>query len=224
MFQRFQSYVSNLDRKEAIGSRLKARTGKVQSQEKKTASFHPSRDEDVLVVEGELSYHDRTCPLFKASGECRYGARCSYMYEKKRNKVCRLWSEGNCRFGETCKFQHPEKDKNVEQRQQGRSSAQNESEKKQGTLDFRGAKVNCVIAEETVNATVVKKGMSLGWDTMASVNVARDLSMLSNIKELECQCKVTGLGGEMAITHEGVCEAFGGITMKYIPGDKNLIY
>jgi hypothetical protein len=217
VFQRFQSYVCNLDRKEAMGSRLKARMGRVEGHEKKTASFNPSRDEDVLVVEG-LSYHDRTCPIFKATGECRYGDRCSYLHERKRSNLCRLWSEGKCRYGDTCRFQHPEKDKTGDQRQQGKPNAQKDSEKKQGTLDFSGARVTCVIAEETVNA-VVKKGMSIGWDTMASVNVAKDLSMLSDVKELD-SCKVTGLGGELEITHEGVCEAFGGITMKYIPGGK----
>lgn len=70
---------------------------------------------------------------------------------------------------------------------------------------------------ESVNS-VQSQSMSIGWDSMASINVVSDLGMLSDVKELEKKTKVIGLGGELEITHEGTCNAFGGIKMKYIPG------
>lgn len=229
IFQRLQAYVSNLDQKDTIGSRLKAKPEREEVNTKKTRSNSPERrDEDVLAV--EQSFHDRNCPFLKRNGRCTHGKACSYNSESKRAPVgiCRYYASGNCYKGDQCIFKHVGGQEKVERQPQNPKSVKSEttSEKKSSnTLDFSGLKNGgqngwCVISEESpesVNSVIGKK-MNIGWDTMASINVVSDLSLLTEVKELEKKSKVVGLGGEREITHEGICEAFGGIKMKYIPG------
>lgn len=58
----------------------------------------------------------------------------------------------------------------------------------------------------------------LGWDTMASINVAKDRSVIPNAQALEKIREACGVGGSRPITHVGTSEIFGGLKMSYIDG------
>ena len=57
----------------------------------------------------------------------------------------------------------------------------------------------------------------LGWDTMASINVASSLDMLENPTRIATPASAMGIGGIRAITHEGYCPKYK-LKMQYIEG------
>lgn len=57
----------------------------------------------------------------------------------------------------------------------------------------------------------------LGWDSMSSLNVAQDFSLLQDPVPLKRRKYAMGMGGTKPITHKGQCPMFGK-TMSYIEG------
>ena len=220
IFQRLQAYVYNLDRKEAIGSRLKTKNDKEEDNFRRIRTREDSsRDEDVLVVQMQTTQHDRICPIYKKTGRCHFGNKCSY----RNQGICNLWTAGKCRFGDKCRFQHPEK--TPDRNQQGNlgnakpvtKHETGEEKGKQSTLDFSGVKNNgychCIMTKgttEIVNSVEMKtKSRWRVWDSAASVSVTDKLEDIEFPIELDPKPMVTGLNGELEITHEGKSKTFG---------------
>lgn len=61
---------------------------------------------------------------------------------------------------------------------------------------------------------------SIGWDTMASINVANDLTLIPGAKPLPIAKAAFGVGGRRAITHSGPSPIFG-MEMVYIEGGES---
>ena len=57
----------------------------------------------------------------------------------------------------------------------------------------------------------------LGWDTMASINVARDKHNLDSLRKLHSKRTASGMGGTLPITHQGYNSKFG-LQMHIIEG------
>ena len=245
MMMRVQGFVHNLDQRDVLGSRL--RQERVGSQDsikvKKDENQVKLRREavDVMAVNGA-----HNCPNVKKYGVCIHGDNCRFLKKnapKVNDGMCNLWKAGNCRFGDGCRFKHGGNQVNPKQ-QQGQervseaketgnrapSSAVSFSALRSGWGGQRAIDEDesdfCVVETfDTVNSVKEVKGsMMLGWDSMASIHVAKSLEILREPTLVEKACLVNGLGGERMVTHEGMCPAFN-LKMKFIQdgGTPNLM-
>ena len=70
---------------------------------------------------------------------------------------------------------------------------------------------------QSESVMMVNTRSRLGWDTMASINVASSLDMLENPTRIAIPASAMGIGGIRAITHEGYCPKYK-LKMQYIEG------
>jgi hypothetical protein len=230
MLVRVQGFVHNLEQREVLGTRLRQSKGEGReandnAKVRREETIRLRKEAVDVMAVGESTH---SCPNVTKFGKCFYGDKCKYLNVKGhgeasgRDRSCHLWKAGNCRFGDKCKFVHD--------KEQPRGKQTSEV-KKTGAVNFamvksswggaRGADDEsdsdfCVMEGPAVANSVVeiKKNVVLGWDSMASVHVAKELEMLDNPVRVEGK-KVNGLGGERDVTHEGMCNAFN-LRMKYI--------
>jgi hypothetical protein len=180
------------------------------------------------------------CYKFASSGTCDR-ENCSFKHEKHETAqgVCWKWQNtGKCDFGAKCRFKHEESKAGGGEKESSQEKAKKSDMKKVSTNVFSmleeeddsegGCETNCcVIVKRTresseksvysVNEVEDQKPIYLGWDTMASINVASDLGIIPGAQKVQNKKNAQGLGGELAITHEGRSPLFG-LEMKYIEG------
>ena len=176
---------------------------------------------------------------------CRYKHETSQEKEEsaKRKKAmdCYQWRDyGTCKFGDKCAFKHgPNKGaEQVAAVKQEEDKKETKNSKVTNTLFSVDDKsqswgnseesVKCILASSEMT-TADEKVMNvnsgnnvnttLGWDTMASIHVAKDGSenQLANLNKLQTKRSATGLAGSKPITHSGYNTQFD-LHMHVIPG------
>jgi hypothetical protein len=148
---------------------------------------------------------------------------------ERRKGVCDRWAKsGECRFGDQCRFAHSAQGQSTTSTSAGLSK----EAAKLFSVGTTSARIEYESDEEVVDVVLVGSERDavcmavttaqppriLGWDTMASVHVAQDLSIIPGAKRLPVGKRAHGVGGSKSITHSGPSPLFGGVDMVYIEG------
>lgn len=153
---------------------------------------------------------------------------------------------GTCRFGDRCKFGHPSgggstttappaalgstpaaaprkgassaTSKVMFALGKGRSDwAREESEDEQSLVVLVDVPPPAEEPDAVVCAARVDSSATIGWDTMASINVAGSLEVIPDARRVDSGRNAVGVGGVRPITHVGTCPR-SGLEMSYIGG------
>jgi len=186
------------------------------------------------------------CREFAKSGKCKFGQKCKLKHgdegsEKQGSKdkaICFSWRDtGVCKWGmDKCRFNHPPKT----QEKVITVQTTEKEEKKNATvtkslfnIDDSGDSwgnnsdvVSCIITsssdsecDQVMSVEHSNTPERLGWDTMASIHVAKDKSGLNQVNLLKKQRRASGMGGTLPITHQGYNNKFK-LHMHVIEGGK----
>jgi len=84
----------------------------------------------------------------------------------------------------------------------------------------RDASRHPVCATKGVDAQHTQRAQSLGWDSMASIHVVNDISLIPEAKQVRRPRNAAGVGGVRPITHKGSSPLFNGMRMSFIEGSE----
>ena len=164
----------------------------------------------------------RQCTPFKTTGKCRFGDKCFFKHttENKANVVQDVPSASGTNpqksqskgSNKSLLFDIRETDWDDESEDKAHSNfcvlVQSRDEKyhqKRAT------------SEQVQSVTTQRVSTKLGWDTMASLHVAKSLESLPGARQVKTERQAQGLGGTLEITHQGVNPIFN-LEMAYIDG------
>lgn len=176
------------------------------------------------------------CYSFLKTGVCDKGSNCPYSHVVSDNvpgeTICRTWaSTGTCSYGKRCTWVHSHKEENIIQQKK--------------VDDIKSKSVHSTVlfqlspdedSDESINVILVKDSVQLnslnvveindhafsyddrviGWDTMASIHVAKNRTIIPNSKECTLNQVAKGVGGTRDITHTGRSPYFDNLEMSYI--------
>jgi hypothetical protein len=166
--------------------------------------------------------------------------------KRKKSQDCFSWRDyGTCKFGDTCAFKHGStsatsnnehvasvKDKPVEDKKEAKNAKVTntlfsvDDSSGWGNGDGSSESVKCILTSselsneaKVLNVMDKQDSTKLGWDTMASIHVAKDGTekQLADLTELQSKRNATGLAGTKPITHCGYNSQFD-LHMHVIPG------
>jgi uncharacterized protein with GYD domain len=184
------------------------------------------------------------CFGFARYGKCKFGDNCQFKHEmsvlssdvrRGGRGVCFEWqSTGKCRRKDSCRFEHPPKiavkatvtaapppvpipGKSASRVlfTSDKVAGDSEDDEVDVVLVRTPPLLACATSESVVpSATDVQY---LGWDSMCSLHVASELSVIPDAKTLRKPKEAVGMGGVKPITHKGHSAMFGKV-MSYIHG------
>jgi hypothetical protein len=180
------------------------------------------------------------CFQFAKTGKCdREG--CIFAHgdtdKKVSQGICYSWQNTKtCPKGDACRYKHEETKSSGDEKKDSQSKSKKSGDKKASTnifslLEEDGSgdeeeRTCCVIVKRSQREpdTSVysvkdssKKPIYLGWDSMASINVANSMDIIPGAQPMAYKKMAHGLGGERCITHMGRSPLFG-LEMKLIEG------
>ena len=144
---------------------------------------------------------------------------------------CFAWRDKKaCRFGDSCVFMHDKTGQEKVTVVNDKSATDNsKGNAKVTTTLFNiddsgdswgnskgGERVTCSIAssvedepEQVLRVAAENSSDKLGWDTLASIHVAQNKSVLDEAVALKTKRSASGMGGTLPITHQGYSTKFG---------------
>ena len=165
------------------------------------------------------------CFSWRDHGTCKHGDKCRFQHpdKKERNNV-------NVNSIQPSNESAKEKNKKPESEAAKNLFTIDDNSRSWGNNNSDNEDVSCILADangmdkqdqETV--LHVKEGATsdckIGWDTMASIHVAGDSSVIDKLRPLHEKKSASGMGGTLPITHQGYSSKFG-LNMHVIEGGK----
>lgn len=227
--QKLNSHKTQMDKKQRDADKMK------QDEKEKTNENQNAFSISQVKARG-------ICFSYANTGQCDR-KDCRFKHEKmssseQTSRPCyNFQNTGKC-DRKDCKYQHVEPKNDGEQQESSKKEVPKKAGEKKASSnifslleeegDSEGHEMNCCVIVKrtrekqedsvyTVNQENTGKSVWLGWDTMASLHVAGDKTVIPCAEETSQNKQAQGLGGSLTITHQGRSPIFG-LEMSYIEG------
>ena len=214
LFTKVQQYVKSITNVDLINSRMTTNSKKTQQQDKLTKPTTNDNTQQLYVTENGKPSKYICNEYYYGNGQCPH-AQCKNIH--LNYDQCRAFAlYGKCNRRDTCKKKH---DDNQAKKATGAKVPTKTSENKTSVAKALLAigqeadswgnsseSTHMVITHDVPvpeSVMLVNTRQRLGWDTMASINVASSLDMLDNPQRIQYPKSAMGIGGTRMITHTG---------------------
>ena len=187
------------------------------------------KHENTMLNKTGAKKKEQECFSWRDHGTCKHGEACRFVHKPKDNSNQSQNKEGNNKESKSVSFSSNDK-KNKDSKVSNSLFGIDDNDESWGNEDADNEYVKCIIADggtdeggsytDTVmhvKTEVKNTQKSIGWDSLSSIHVAGDPSILENMHTLHKPRTAKGMGGTRPITHQGYSRTFG-LNMHVIEG------